>query len=209
MKRLLDLIAQRVSWHRRAVGAVLAAAAVLMLGNSLAPAEGPTEPAVVISADLPAGHVLTASDVSLAHLPSHSVPDGALTEADALVGRSTAVSLGGGTVLQPGMLAASRNTEPGRALVPIVLRDDNLRSLLNPGDRISLIATGYDEVEILTTDARVAVLATPPSGGSPLASVSANSGPMILVDVPTSEAPMVAALGQDGGLRIVLGGAPG
>ncbi|MFD0866862.1 SAF domain-containing protein [Tessaracoccus lubricantis] len=209
MKRLLDLIVQRISWHRRVVGAALAAVAVLTLGNAISAPDAPTEAAVVIAAELPAGHVLTASDLKLAQLPPDALPDGALTRVDGLVGRSTAVSLGAGTVLQPGMLATSRSTEPGRALVPIMLRDEHVRSLLNPGDRISLIASGYEEVEVLTDDARVAVLGNAPSGGSPFSVGGGASGPMILVDVPAAQAPLVAAYGQDGGLRIVLGGASG
>lgn len=204
MKRLLTAVVNRISWHRRLVGAALAAASVLMLGTALSAPESPTEAAVVATSALPAGHTLTASDLEVAHLPPDAIPDGALTDAAELLGRSTAVPLGEGTILQAPLLASSRATEPGRALVPIALRDEGLRALLHPGDQITLIASGYDDAQVLTSDARVGVLSAP-AGGSALSISGPDAGALILVDVPASDAPLVAALGQDGGLRVVLG----
>ena len=206
MKRLLKATVNWVSWHRRLVGAALAAVSILMLGNALATPEGPTVPAVTVAAALPAGHTLTAADLLVAEFPPEAVPDGAPTDTADLVGRSTAVALGEGSILQPALLATSHSTEPGRALVPIALRDEGLRALLHPGDRITLIATGFEDATVLTSDARVGVLSTPTSGSSPLSIPSTQAGSLILVDVPAADAPMVATLGQDGGIRVVLGG---
>lgn len=204
MKNVLTTVVHWVSWHRRLVGAVLAGFAVVLLGSALSAPEGPTEPAVVLAAPLPAGHTLTATDVRVAQLPPEVVPDGALTDAESLAGRSTAVALAEGTILQPALLATSSTTEPGRALVPITVRDEGLRTLLKPGDRITLVSAGYEEAQVLTSDARVAVLSTPPAG-SPLAIGGGDQGALILVDVPSTQAPLIATLGQDGGLRVVLG----
>ncbi|MDO5677767.1 MAG: SAF domain-containing protein [Propionibacteriaceae bacterium] len=204
MKNLLTRIASWVSWHRRLAGSALAALAVLMVGAALANPDEPTSPAVVAAHPLPAGHIVTEADVRLAHLPPIALPEEAITDVAEVAGRSTAVAVAGGTILQPPLLATSHSTDPGRALVPIALRDAGLRALLKPGDQVTLVTTGYDEVTVLTADARVAVLATPP-GSSPLSMPSADQGALILMDVPVAEAPLVAALGQEGGLRIVLG----
>ena len=59
---------------------------------------------------------------------------------------------------------------------------------------------------MLTADARVVELGGPPASSSPVSLNPGGSGALILVDVPSEQAPMIAALGQDGGLRIVLGG---
>ena len=205
MKKLLNAVVNWVSWHRRLVGAVLAAGSILLLGNALASPGAPTAAVVVATRLLPAGHGLTEAEVAVVHLPLEAVPDDAATTRDGLIGRSTAVALPRGTVVQPALLAASHSTEPGRALVPIALRDPSLRALLAPGDQISLITAGHEEPHVLTDDARVAVLATPPQS-SALSVGGGDTGALILVDVPSSDAVLVASLGQEGGLKIVLGG---
>lgn len=205
MKHLLNRVVNWVSWHRRIVGAVLAATSVFMVGSTLTQPTGPTRPAVVLTDYLPAGHTLTEPDVRLIQLPPAAIPDGALITLEDLAGQSTTVALGAGTVLQPTMFTASHHTEPGRALVPITLRDEAMRALLRPGDRVTLIAAGYDEVQTLTSDARIATLAPPPDG-SPLGISSTDQGALILVDVPATDAPLVAAFGQDGALRLIFGG---
>lgn len=204
MKHLLNSVVHWVSWHRRLMGAVLAGFAVLLLGSALSEPDGPRESVVVLASSLPAGHTLTPSDVKVAHLFPEAVPDGALKDPESLFGRSTAVALREGSILQPTLLAEGTTAEPGRALVPITLRDQALRALLKPGDRITLVAPGYEQVEVLTSDARVAVLASPVEG-SPLSMGGTEQGALILVNVPSAQAPLVAALGQDGGIRVVLG----
>lgn len=202
--KYLTPIVHWVSWHRRLVGSALAGFAVVLLGSSLSPPDAPTQPAAVVAAPLPAGHTLAPADVRLAQLPPELVPVGALTDAELLVGRSTAVAMERGTVVQPSLLASNTAAEPGRALVPIALRDESLRSLLKPGDAITLVSASYEEAEVLTSDARVAVLPTP-SGGSALDLGGGSQGSLILVDVPAAQAPLIAVLGQDGGLRVILG----
>ena len=60
MRRIATSIVTFVSWHRRAIGALLAAASVLLLAEALrTPVE--TVDAVVTTAALPAGHTLTAT----------------------------------------------------------------------------------------------------------------------------------------------------
>lgn len=205
MKRLLNRVAAWVSWHRRLVGSLLAGISVLMVGSALAAPSVDTQPAVVAARELPAGHALTAHDLQIIHLPAEAVPGRALPETQPLVGRTTAVALSEGSILQPTLLAASRSTEPGRALVPVTLHDDGLRVLLTPGDKVTLIAAGYDEVQVLSTDARVAVLPAPVAS-SGFGGGGAQRGSMVLMDVPQADAAMVAAIGQDGGIRLILGG---
>ena len=141
-------VASFVSWHRRAVGALLAALAVLLLAESLA-TPPPAAPAA-----------------AAAGAPSADEP---LTVAK------------------------------GRAVVPIVVADGELRRLLSPGDLISLVSAHGESPGVVTGDARV--LALP-------AAASAEHG-ALLVDVPASSAALVALLGQGGQLGVVLGSVDG
>ncbi|HSO69007.1 MAG TPA: SAF domain-containing protein [Arachnia sp.] len=204
MKRLLTSVASFVSWHRRAVAALLAALSVVLVAQWLAEPGGPTVSAPVLAVPLAAGHTLTSADVTLADVPAHLVFAGAPPALEDVIGQVTAVDLAAGTLLQAGLLATGQGVAPGRAVVPITLPDRALRSLLRPGDPVTLVVTSAESAEVLTRDARVAALPAPP-GGSALAVAGAGDDGLVLMDVPAEEAAVVAALGQSGQLSVVLG----
>lgn len=205
MRNLLTSLAGFMSWHRRTVAAVLAAGAVLLFAAALRAPE-PGRPVVVLAADLPAGHTLTHADITVVELPPVSVPVDPLTAPLEVVGRSVAIALSAGTVLQPGMLSGDLTAADGRAIVPISVADDSLRTLLRAGDVVSLVAPGPEGLEVLSTGARI--VATPVQGegaGSRITLASGRPSEILLVDVPTAEAGIVASLGQAGEISIVLG----
>ncbi|MHA6510314.1 SAF domain-containing protein [Tessaracoccus sp. Y1736] len=204
MRRLLTPIASFVSWHRRAVAALLAALSVVLVAQWLAEPGGPTVSAPVLTGPVAAGHTLTSADVTLTDVPAHLVFSAAPPSLDDVIGEVTAVNLAAGTLLQTGLLATGQGVAPGRAVVPITLPDQALRSLLRPGDPVTLVVTSTESAEVLTRDARVAALPSPP-GGSALAVAGAGDDGLVLMDVPADEAAMVAALGQSGQLSVVLG----
>ena len=204
MRRLLTPIASFVSWHRRAVAALLAALSVVLVAQWLAEPGGPTVSAPVLTGPVAAGHTLTSADVTLTDVPAHLEFSGTPPGIDDVIGQVTAVNLAPGTLLQAGLLATGQGVAPGRAVVPITLPDQALRSLLRPGDPVTLVVTSTESAEVLTRDARVAALPSPP-GGSALAVAGAGDDGLVLMDVPADEAAMVAALGQSGQLSVVLG----
>lgn len=204
MRRLLTPVASFVSWHRRAVAALLAALSVMLVAQWLAEPGGPTVSAPVLARALAAGHTLTSADVTLTDVPAHFAFSGAPPALDDVIGQVTAVDLAAGTLLQAGLLATGQGVAPGRAVVPITLPDQALRSLLRPGDPVTLVVTSTESAEVLTRDARVAALPAPP-GGSALAVAGAGDDGLVLMDVPAGEAALVAALGQSGQLSVVLG----
>lgn len=204
MRRILTPIAAFVSWHRRAVGALLAAAAVLIVATTLQ-TPTPATPAVVTSTGLAAGHILAESDLALRQVPDEAMPAEAITHLDDAVGRQLIAPVGPGTILQPGLVAADEPAGPGRAVVPIPVPDESLRLLLSPGDRISLVAQGPEGLEVVSRDARVVAQPEGETPTSQLGSASVRSSGMILVDVDSADAAIVASLGQAGGLSIVLG----
>nr|WP_231980064.1 SAF domain-containing protein [Tessaracoccus coleopterorum] len=157
MRNLLSRLAGFVSWHRRSIGALLAASAVLLLAPGLRP-EGPTRRVVVTVTSLTAGHRLEPADLTLHELPLDALPSDPLTSLDDAVGRTLTARSGGGTILQPGSLTTDHAAGPGRAVVPVSIADASLRSLLDPGDLLSLVAQGPDGMEVLSGDARVVTL---------------------------------------------------
>ncbi|MBK7819827.1 MAG: SAF domain-containing protein [Tessaracoccus sp.] len=199
----LRAVASFVSWHRRAVGALLAALSVLLLAESLT-APPPTAPAVVLVRTVAAGEVVTAADVRLTRLPPGAIPDGALSSSDDAVGQALAVPVGAGTVLQPAVFARATTAAKGRAVVPIVVADDTLRELLRPGDLISLVSAHGESPRIITGDARVVAFPATENPGALRVAASADQG-ALLVDVPASSAALVALLGQGGQLSVILG----
>ena len=58
MKPLLARVAAFVSWHRRAVAALLAGLSVVLIASWLDEPDGPGVPVPVTSAALPAGHTI-------------------------------------------------------------------------------------------------------------------------------------------------------
>ena len=204
MRRFLTSIVTFISWHRRAVGAVLAGAAVLIIGSSLR-TPIPATSVVVVASALPAGHVLSKDDLSLRSLPDEGLPDATLAEVGEAVGRTLVADVSAGTVLQPGTLAVDYAVTPGRAIVPITVNDDALRALLSPGDRVSLVAQGPEGMEVLSHDARIVALPNTAPTGSQISAATQRPSTLILVEVGSDDAPIVASVGQGGGLTVIMG----
>ncbi len=204
MRQSLTRIAAFVSWHRRAVGALLAALSVLALAQWFTGPQGPTVPVAVAATEVPAGHELGPGDVTLARVPRETLPDGVLTMPDEAVGKMTAVALARGTPLHANLLATARDTPDGWSIVPIRLPDPALRGLLGPGDAVTLVVTAAEHAEVLSADARIAGVPEPAEHAG-LGIAPADPG-LVMVEVPDDQAPVVAALGQSGQLSVVLRG---
>ncbi|USR79239.1 SAF domain-containing protein [Arcanobacterium pinnipediorum] len=127
----------------------------------------PRYPAVVASADLPAGHELSADDVET-NLVHDLLPDMATDPAD-LVGFhlltpvSSGAAIGKNQVLSPEVLAKPR---PGFVIAPVLLADTGGLSMLQTGSYIDLFAPAPDsfgegsgEAELIARHIRVAGVA--------------------------------------------------
>ena len=105
MRRILTPVASFVSWHRRAVAALLAALSVLLVAQWLAEPGGPTVSAPVLAGPLAAGHTLTSADVTLTDLPAHLVFSAAPPALQDVIAQVTAVDLAAGPLLQAALPA--------------------------------------------------------------------------------------------------------
>jgi pilus assembly protein CpaB len=151
---------------RQVLAALLAAAAlVLALRPAPAPAGAPaTVPVVVAAADLVPGAVLTAGDVAVAHYPPELRPAGAVEEPVAVVGQALVGGVRSGEPLTDAALLGAGLTDrlaPGQVAAPVRPADLAVSALVQPGDRVDVLATPPDAVRAEVVAAGAPVLATP------------------------------------------------
>jgi pilus assembly protein CpaB len=165
-------------WPRRSLAAVLLLwAAVLGLGGrSHAATAGAMMPIVVARAALGPGDVLTAADVSTARWPPDLLPNGAVTDPAALIGKAVGVPLWPGDPVTKNRLldaTISSALSPGQVAVTVELLDSAHLAILHPGARIDLYAgtspsttSGSGSTAVATDVPVLAVLSAPGDGGS-------------------------------------------
>ncbi len=201
MDTIIPRLRRFLSWHRRAIAALLAGLAAFALTSQLSPRPKDQTPAVTLARAVQAGAVLTDADLTVTQFPSNTLPERHYSEPTELKGQTLGFGLARGTVVQPGMLAATPTLAEGRALVPILIRDTSLRDMLTPGTSITLVLA--DSSEVVTADARVSALPSREEGT--ILSPGAGRKPLVLVDVPADLGPSISALGQSGQLAVILG----
>ncbi|MGO1508978.1 MAG: SAF domain-containing protein [Actinomycetaceae bacterium] len=155
---------RRAAWRwRHAIAAVCLAVAASLAVDSLSPAPPATAAALVVGADLPAGHVVEPGDLALVDLPAGAVPSAALTDEGEVVGHPLAVGLPEGTVLSGGMVATPTvSAADGEVVVPVRISDDGSAALAGPGLRVSLLAPPADGGAAETVAEGVLVLGAVP-----------------------------------------------
>jgi hypothetical protein len=104
-------------------------------------------PVVMVTADVPAGAVISAGDVATADVsvPSgvHVIPGSQLGQ---VAGQTAAVALTPGTLLAPADLTGAQPPGPGQVLIAVPVKPESLpASGLQPGDRVLIIATPGDQ----------------------------------------------------------------
>ncbi|KQR12439.1 hypothetical protein ASF78_13360 [Cellulomonas sp. Leaf334] len=129
-------------WRARfTVGAVFLGLAAACTVQAMRPADPPTTAVLVTAHALAAGTALTSTDVRVARFPVDVVPDGALTDPDAVVDTSTAVPLAAGTPVVPGLLADDDvSGPPGTVVATVRFADPAVAGLLSPGMRVDVLA---------------------------------------------------------------------
>jgi Flp pilus assembly protein CpaB len=96
---------------------------------------------LVAARALAAGTALTSADVRQERWPVAVVPDGALTDPDAVVDTSTAVPLGVGSPVLPGLLTDDDvRGPPGTVVATVRFADPAVAGLLSPGMRVDVLS---------------------------------------------------------------------
>ncbi len=190
--------------NRPRVAIGLAVIAICVLGVVTAVARGAERQLVLaLAADVPAGTMLSASDVIAVELPADTgLPTIAQSDLEQIIGQTASVSLSRGTLLNPSMVSDDARVPAGMVLVGIVLDSGQFPIDLREGDQVELVETG---AVAAAADGGIANLGaaevrgiTEPTTGSKALVVS--------LLVPKSSADRVAVSGSQGRLSLVVVG---
>lgn len=158
--------------------------------------EPPMTVSVISSArELPAGTVLTATDLTSVRIPPQAVPDSAVTDADTVLGRTLAAAHPRGSVLTAASTlgAGMSRASPDEVLVPFRVQDTMVVSLLRVGDLISVVGTTPEgTLQQVADRVRVAGLPNAPVQGG-LVSTGGDVGAVIVVSTDRQSAQRLAA----------------
>ncbi|MFC4553999.1 Flp pilus assembly protein CpaB [Georgenia faecalis] len=208
---------RRRAWLSRHVllAVALAAGAWVVVGE-LRPPAPPTEQALVLARDVPAGTTLTASDLTVRRVAPGQVPAGALRSAAGVEGTTLAVGLPAGFWLSRSVLVGpglSDGAPPGTVVVPVRLADAAVAQLLRPGDRVDLLAATSDAAgspgaaQVVAERALVLAQQAPAAAGG-LLGTSEVSAPLVFVALAPERVTEVVGASAWAPLRVVLAGAP-
>jgi Flp pilus assembly protein CpaB len=193
-----------------AAGALALAALVLALRPPPPPAVAAVAgtPVVVAAGDLPAGAVLTDTDLGTADWPPDVVPTGAAVDPGALTGRVLASPLRRGEPVTDARLVGPglwSQVPAGEVATPVRLADLAVAALLRPGDRVDVLATVEGAgTEVVADDALVLAVPGPgeESGGF---AVPAGGAGLLVLAVPADVAAGLATATTSGTLTVTLG----
>lgn len=212
----LRALTRAVSWHRRKLAVVAALAAMLTGINAALPPEPATVQVVSAVDRLDGGSVLTAEQVSLTRVPAELVPEGALTDVSAAVGRSLRAPVPRGQLLTDlSVVTASRSVRAGRVVAPLRLADADVAALLTVGDTVDVVAADGEARKAAVVASAVRVVGLPsapdPSGdggalshAGPAGGSSASGGALVLVEVDRITATLLAQAAVTATLSVVL-----
>jgi len=182
---------------------VLAAIAAVLTGVSAAAPEGPAMISVVkAKSRLPAGTVVSRSDLVLDRVAVADVPEGVLTDPLTLVGKTLAAPVAESQMMTPLAAADARTSVPrGHVIAPLRLVDTALVALLRPGDLVDVIAADAQagQATVVAAGARVVTIPQAPDervGPGP-------EGALVLIDVDAHTASVVAHAAASATLSII------
>lgn len=163
----------RPDWTRTMAARRVAAACLVILAAVAAlrsDPRGEQADIVVAARDLSPGVELTAADVRVERRASATVPDGASTAIDKVVGSTLAGPARRGEVLTDVRLLGARLAQlsvgPDARIVPLHLADTGLLDLVRTGDVVDVLAAADDETQprVVATDAVVVLVSEKQKG---------------------------------------------
>ncbi|AFM18944.1 flagellar basal body P-ring biosynthesis protein [Mycolicibacterium chubuense NBB4] len=191
--------ALRPDWSRTVAARRILAGALVVLAAAAALRDDPRDAqsdVVVAVRDLAPGVELTADDIGVQTRAAPTIPEGAATQLDAVVGRTLAGATRRGEVLTDvrllGPRLAGSAAGPDARIVALPLADAALLDLVRPGDVVDIVAapqSADDEAQtrVIATNAVVVLVSQKDSG---IASRGGNR--VVLVALPAAAAKTVA-----------------
>jgi Flp pilus assembly protein CpaB len=187
--------------HRRIIAALAAGGAVIATLSAVT-AKPPAGVAVITAArDLPAGSVLASGDLRAVTLPVDAVPADAITSVGDAVGRAISGAVRRGEPLTDVRLENGPLDVPGAGLVaaPVRLADAQAAQLLQPGERIDVLAASTSTststtatvtaAAVVAADVRVLAISNPTAAaaatGADLGDTGLDGALVVLATTPT------------------------
>lgn len=188
--------------HRVLLASGLAAAAVAAGLTALVPAPAPTATVLTAARDLAAGAVLEADDLVARAVPTGLVPDGALVDAVAAVGRLVAGPVRAGEPLTDVRLLGAGLLRRGpEVAAPVRVAEPATAALVRAGDVVDVLSASAEGGATATTVASdVRVLSVPLGGDDP------GEGALLVVAATRGTAARLAAAAVTGRLSVVVQG---
>lgn len=203
---LLEVVRRQVLIRRRSLAALCAALAV-WFGLDAVTADPPVGvPVLTAARDLPSGTTLGSGDLQRTRFAQGSIPASAVRDPAALLGRTLLVPVEDGQPLSRRQLLGSSGLSgyPGRSAIALRIPDPDAAALLDPGDRVDLIASDPQsdvEPERLVRDAIVLALPRPDPDHAGFGVEGA--GRLVLFAVPRAGIEHVAAVANSHFLTVI------
>ena len=176
----------------------------MLLASALRPASADLVDVIVAAKDLPPGATLSAQDLSVSALPSDYLPPGAITTADAAVGRTITGAITAGEPLTLSRLVSTGPRTDGLHTVPVRLADAEAVALLAPGSVIDLVLASGDGGARVVAEGVQVVTVPQRAVSTGLGGASRTAGSLIVVATDRRTAVTLAAAGTQSGLGVVL-----
>lgn len=215
---LIDGLAARWSW--RALGTRRSLAIATLIGivsfgvlNVLKPPPAPTIEALVAASDLVVGQQLSSSDIRVVRVPPQAVPESAITSRADVIDKKIGSPIPAGLFITETALNTSSyytSAPHGTVATPVRFADAQVVDLLQPGDRINVLAAyggSIDSAQASVVARNALVLAIPEPAndeGGLLSGPASTGGNIAILAVPENEASDLAAASQLGALTIAL-----
>ncbi len=200
MSDLLARLARFARWHRRTIGACAAVICFLATVWVLSPtSEGIG--VIITTRDLPLGATLSADDLAVVKVPTTVVPQGALSDAQSIIGRTLTGPVTRGTMLTEVSTTSLREiSDNGRALVPFRVKDASLVALLEVGRHIKVVGSATDGSVINVADDVEIVNLPPPQDTG----IGSSNGALIVVAADNETAARLAAAAGQMDLGVIM-----
>lgn len=157
---------------------------------------------VVASHPLRSGQVVTPEDVVPKTVPA-AAGQGALTQVDAVQGRTLLVDVNADQPLFASFTLGSHSIPAGSAAVPLRPADGAVAEVVHPGERLDVVGqrTSEDPVGVIARDVSVLTVTTPRTTGL---LKSATEAPMVVVLTDPATAADLAAATLAGPIALTL-----
>lgn len=190
--------------YRREISAGLAAIGVLLLISIIRSAT-PTIYANVAIRDLPAGHTISAADISTKKIPESLSWPTLITNSDALIGKVTSHSISANQPISGSDLVSSdllAGFASNQIAISIPISSNRIDAYLTSGNQINVYATQNGEPAKLVAH-RAVVLFVPQNKSGGLTFSSSSESSLILV-VDQGESAQIAAYIANGTFSFAL-----